>query len=111
MSNEERSRPMKLSEALILRADVQKRIQELRGRLNASALVQEGEQPPENPETLFAELDRLFTQLTALIGQINRTNLTAMLPNGSTLTDALAERDVLRLRIGILQGMAQAASQ
>ncbi len=101
---------MKLSEALIQRADIQKRIQELRGRLNASAIVQEGEQPPEAPDALLAELDRLFDQLTALIGQINRTNLTATLESGSTLTDALAQRDVLRLRIGVLQGAAQAAS-
>ena len=100
---------MKLSEALILRADLQKRFQELRGRLNASVLVQEGEPPPENPEALFAELDRVFAQLTGLIRQINRTNLTATLPNGSTLTDALAERDVLRLRIGVIRGAADAA--
>ncbi|MHB8646817.1 MAG: DIP1984 family protein [Thermomicrobiales bacterium] len=101
---------MKLSEALIQRADSQKRIQELRGRLNASVIVQEGEQPPEAPDALLAELDRLFNQLTTLIGQINRTNLTATLESGSTLTDALAQRDVLRLRIGVLQGAAQAAS-
>ena len=72
--------------------------------------MQEGEQPPENPETLFAELDRLFAQLTALIGQINRTNLTATLPSGNTLTEALAQRDVLRLRISVLQGAAETAS-
>jgi hypothetical protein len=100
---------MKLSEALIQRADVQKRVQELRGRLNASVLVQEGEQPPENPEALFAELDRAFALLTDLIRQINRTNLAATLPSGSTLTDALAQRDVLRLRIGVIRGAADAA--
>ncbi len=33
---------MKLSEALILRADIQKRIEQLRTRLQASVMVQEG---------------------------------------------------------------------
>ena len=40
---------MKLSEALVLRADIQKRIEQLRERLKTSALVQEGERPPEDP--------------------------------------------------------------
>jgi hypothetical protein len=33
---------MKLAEALVLRADVQKRIEQLRNRLRQSVLVQEG---------------------------------------------------------------------
>ena len=37
---------MKLAEALIQRADCQKRIAQLRQRLTRSAKVQEGEQPP-----------------------------------------------------------------
>ena len=45
---------MKLAEALVLRADVQKRIEQLRNRLRQSALVQEGETPPENPQELLA---------------------------------------------------------
>lgn len=37
---------MKLAEALARRADVQRRIEGMRGRLSAGALVQEGEEPP-----------------------------------------------------------------
>jgi hypothetical protein len=40
---------MKLAEALVQRADVQKRIEQLRKRIKAGAQVQEGEEPPENP--------------------------------------------------------------
>ena len=58
---------MKLAEALVLRADVQKRIAQLRERLRQSALVQEGEQPPENPEQLLIEMDQLLNQLGDLI--------------------------------------------
>lgn len=53
---------MKLAEALVLRADLQKRIAQLRERLRQSALVQEGEQPPENPEQLLIELDQVLNQ-------------------------------------------------
>ena len=101
---------MKLSEALALRADTQKRIMQLRERLRASALVQEGEAPPEDPQELLAELDRLLGQLRDLVGRINRTNLAARLPNGTRLTDALAERDTLALRHSILEALAEAAT-
>lgn len=101
---------MKLSEALALRADTQKRILQLRPRLQASALVQEGEAPPEDPQELLAELDRLLGRLTELVGRINRTNLAARLPSGASLTDALAERDTLGLRGGILEALAEAAT-
>lgn len=101
---------MKLSEALVLRADTQKRIQRLRERIMLSSLVQEGENPPEDPTELLAELDRLLTQLQDLIRRVNRTNSGATLESGETLTDALAQRDVLRLRYSVLQDVAKAAS-
>ena len=41
---------MKLAEALILRADLQKRIDQLRVRLNNNAKVQENDEPSEKPE-------------------------------------------------------------
>ncbi len=101
---------MKLSEALVLRADDHKRIEQLRARLKASVLVQEGEQPPEDPQELLAELDRLLTQLGSLIARINRTNLSTSLANGQTLTAALAQRDVLKLRQDVLRSLADHAS-
>jgi hypothetical protein len=101
---------MKLSEALVLRADTQKRLEQLRSRLYASALVQEGDQPAEDPQALFAELDRLLEQLSGLVARINRTNLAATLSDGTSLTDALARRDVLKLRKGVLDGVAERAS-
>jgi hypothetical protein len=61
--------------------------------------VQEGEPPVEDPAALLAEHDRVAAQLTDLIARINRTNLRATLADGTTLTDALALRDVLRLRV------------
>lgn len=46
-----------------------------------------------------------------LIVQINRTNLATVLPNGQTLTDALAHRDVLALRMTVIRGVADVAGE
>src|SRR5947209_17795737 len=97
-TGEEGGSAMKLAEALVLHADVQKRIAQLRERLRQSALVQEGEQPPENPEQLLIEMDQLLNQLGDLIIRINRTNIQTRFSTDETLTDALARRDVLSMR-------------
>jgi hypothetical protein len=101
---------MKLAEALVLRADVQKRIEQLRSRLRQSALVQEGEQPPENPLTLLDEMAELLTQLEGLIVRINRTNMQVALADGTNLTAALAQRDVLDTRISLIDTLAETAA-
>ena len=44
---------MKLAEALNQRADLQKRIAQLRDRLSNNVKVQEGDLPAEKPEDLF----------------------------------------------------------
>lgn len=102
---------MKLAEALVLRADTQKRIEQLRERIKFSALVQEGDTPPENPQALLVELERLLDQLAALITHINQTNTQATLADGRTLTEALAQRDVMKLRYGVLRAVADTASR
>src|SRR5262245_4750628 len=101
---------MKLGEALALRSDLQTRIERLRGRLTAAALVQEGEKPTEDPQALLAELMRLADQLEELIVRVNRTNLSTTLPDGRTLTDGLARRDILALRQTALRQVADAAA-
>lgn len=101
---------MKLAEALVLRADVQKRLAQLRDRLVLSALVQEGEQPPEDPQSLLAEANQLFEQLESLIIRINHANTRTQLADGTLLTEALARRDVLTQRYNLLNGLAQTAS-
>jgi hypothetical protein len=100
---------MKLSEALILRADCQKRIAQLQQRLIRSAKVQEGEQPPENPQDLLTELETLTDELTLLIQRINKTNAATPF-EGATLCDALARRDSLELKRRAYDSLIQAAS-
>jgi len=102
---------MKLSEALVLRADTQKRILRIGERLRLSARVQEGEEPPENPQELMLELDRLLEQLRDLITRINQTNARATVDSGSTITEALARRDMLSLQYRVLQTFVKEASE
>jgi Family of unknown function (DUF6847) len=98
--------PMKLAEALILRADCQKRIEQLKTRVLRSAKVQEGETPAENPPELLAELERVTDELLDLIKRINKTNSTTAFSSDLTVADALAERDVLILRRGAFNELA-----
>ncbi|HEX3053834.1 MAG TPA: DIP1984 family protein [Aggregatilineaceae bacterium] len=101
---------MKLAEALVLRADYQKRIDQLKQRLVMVARVQEGERPAEDPQALLAELDRVVDELTRLIQRINRTNAATELDPGLTLSDALAVRDTLGLRYSAYRELAQRAT-
>ena len=48
---------MKLAEALQLRADLQKRMEQLASRLYDNATVQEGDAPAEDPAALLAEYE------------------------------------------------------
>lgn len=100
---------MKLAEALMQRADCQKRIAQLRQRLTRSAKVQEGEQPPEDPQELLSEVDIAITEFTRLVQRINQTNASTAFADGS-LSDALAQRDTLFTKRSVLENLIQAAS-
>jgi hypothetical protein len=101
---------MKLAEALILRADAQKRIEQLKQRLLRNAKVQEGDAPAENPRDLIAEIDRVAADLTRLIQQINRTNAASFLADGTVVSDALARRDVLAKLHAVYRDLAATAT-
>src|SRR5712692_11629709 len=79
---------MKLAEAVILRADCQKRIAQLKSRLLTNAKVQEGDAPAETPQELIAELRRVSTELLDLIKRINRTNSATAFAGRGTISDA-----------------------
>jgi len=101
---------MKLAEALILRADLKTRAAQLRERLKANAKVQEGEAPSENPADLLREFEEVAAQTLVLIQQINRTNAQTPFDGGAEmLSDALARRDVLKLRVATYRELKAAA--
>jgi hypothetical protein len=72
---------MKLAEALLLRADRNRALEQLKQRIQVSARYQEGEQPPEDARNLV-----------------------------SVASAVLDERDVLRLGYSMLKTSADAAS-
>ena len=101
---------LKIAEALILRADIQKRIAQLKTRLNNNAKVQENEEPAENPEFLLTELDDLISQLNDLIIKINKTNTLSKI-DGISLVELIAKKDTLSQKAGILREFIEIASQ
>lgn len=101
---------MKLGEALSVRADSVRRVQELQARILASARFQEGEEPAEDAAGLLAEATRTVDALEQMIRRINRTNAASMIGPDGTITDALARRDALRLRHTLITTAADAAA-
>ncbi|MGA2599437.1 MAG: DIP1984 family protein [Bryobacteraceae bacterium] len=100
---------MKIAEALALRADHVRRLEQLKQRLVKNARIQEGDAPEEDPNELQTELEKSARELTLLIQRINRTNAATAFGNG-TLADSLAERDVLKIRYNAYRELANAAS-
>ena len=101
---------MKLAEALQERADLNRRIEQLRYRLSNNVLVQEGEKPLEDPAALLEDLESSFTRLEWLIARINLTNC-AVKVEGRSLTELIARRDVLSLRAEAYRRLVEEASQ
>jgi len=101
---------LKLAEALAERSDCQIRLEDLKKRIARSARVQEGEQPAEDTGQLLAEIERIFARLLELISAINRTNASASFSEGKTISDAIAERDVVGKKRDMLAAIAETAS-
>ncbi len=101
---------MKLAEALILRADIQKRMEQIRSRLYNNVLTQEGELPSEDPDILLKEFMSLQKELTTLIKAINRTNNNTPFNETMMLSEVLVERDALLAKRSILSTAAERAS-
>ena len=101
---------MKLGEALRLRSDNYKKIDELRNRAVAGAQIQDGQLAPDSPTELLAQIEQLHGETLHLVQRINRTNVATKLASGQVLADALAERaQYLALRTPF-ENVASAAS-
>ncbi|MFB9328069.1 DIP1984 family protein [Paenibacillus aurantiacus] len=84
---------MKLAEALVHRSDCQRKIAQLKQRLERVVKVQEGEEPGEQPAPLFEELRGAMDELKQWVKKINKTNSYTAFDATMSLADALAERD------------------
>lgn len=102
---------MKLGEALQLRSDNYKKIDQLKARAVGSAVIQEGEKPADKPSELLALLERISAETLDLVQRIHRTNVRAKLASGKTLVDALAERDAYLALRAQVEAVAKAAAE
>ena len=101
---------MLLAEALNERADAQRRLLDLRDRIGANARVQEGEQPAEDPQELLDQAIDVSERIRVLIVAVNVTNTATRLPDGTTVTAALARREALGRRIRVVTEAAKRAT-
>ena len=101
---------MKLAEALQERADINKKIEQLRQRIESNVLVQEGEKSQEDPQTLIKELDAAVNRLEKLMADINLTNCQTEV-SGKTLTEIIARKDALSVKLSAYRDIAYEASQ
>ncbi|MBQ3385160.1 MAG: DIP1984 family protein [Erysipelotrichaceae bacterium] len=100
---------MKLAEALQRRADLNREIDQLESRISNNMLVQDGEKPNEKPSDLFNELNSKLEELNDLIARINLTNAVVK-AEGKTLTQLIADRDVLARKIAVYKSAVYQAS-
>ena len=101
---------MKLAEALQERSDLNRKIEELRLRLGNCVLVQEGEEPAEDPAALLRELDGAVARLAVLMAAINLTNSKTKV-NGQTLTELIAKKDALTVQLAAYRELVYTAGQ
>ncbi len=101
---------MKLAVALQERADINRKIEELKNRLKCNVLIQEGESPEEEPNSLKRELDSTIARLGVLIAKINLTNSQTVV-DGKTLTELIAQKDALQLSIYVYKEIIDIANQ
>ena len=101
---------MKLAEALQERADLNRNIEQMQSRLNNNVLVQEGEEPAEDPQKLKEMLDESIARLAYLIKCINQTNCQTII-DGKSLTELIAQKDALSLKIHAYKDIVYTAAQ
>ncbi|MEZ6120525.1 MAG: DIP1984 family protein [Pirellulaceae bacterium] len=103
---------MKIAEALLVRADMQKKLASLRERIGNNAMVQHGDEPHEDPTKLFEEAFAVLKEFESLVVRINQANLKNSLPDGRSLMKTIAHRDTLVAQHSLIQhGISQAQRQ
>ena len=102
---------MKLAEALLLRADVQKKLASLQARAQKYTVVQEGERPAEDPNEILNQVGQVAGELHRLVFAINTANLQHTIVSGESITEALAKRDSLILHHRVLVGVVDSCAK
>lgn len=101
---------MRLAEALVTRADCQRKVAQIKQRLGRVIKVQEGDKPSESPTELLEELRRSLDELAVWVKKINKTNALSAFDTSISLAEALAERDRIMQHRNILNELLSEAS-
>ena len=99
---------MKLAEALIERADLKARIEQIVSRMKENALIQEGDTPAEDVAELGNIYESMMSELEGLIVRINKTNAETLLDDIS-LADVIAKRDCLKAKISAYRAVKESS--
>ena len=102
---------MKLAEALIIRADLKKRIEQTRDRMYDNIIIQEGNKPNEDPEELINIFLNLEEELKNIINKINKTNNILKFDNNKSISDVIAEREMILSKRNFLANVVKRASE
>ncbi|MCL2527782.1 MAG: DIP1984 family protein [Defluviitaleaceae bacterium] len=86
---------MKLAEALIERAELQKENVQLLNRISGNTMVQEGDSPAEDPVELIAKYEENMARFLELVQKINVTNSKTPFNDSMSIADAIAHKDNL----------------
>lgn len=101
---------MKLAEALIERAEIQKKNGQLIKRIQNNVKVQEGDVPAEKHEMLIDEYEKNMIRFLELVQRINNTNNKTAFDEKMNISDAIARRDYISSRIGAYRGIYEATT-
>ena len=101
---------MLLAEALAERAEAQRRLEQVQARIHRILRVQEGENPPESPDEVLTEMDKILDRLQMLVRRINKTNSVTAIDEYQSIADAIAYRDIALRRRKLYSEIATRAS-
>ena len=101
---------VKLGEALAEAHQLRGEIAQGRGHIAAIARYQEGDTPAEDARDLVGAVTEKIQRLQVLVARINRTNSSTEIAPGTTITDAIAQRDGLGAAREFLATAADAAA-
>jgi hypothetical protein len=99
-----------LGEALSLRSRQAQQLDDLRGRIKANAIVQEGTEPSEDPGELIDVFEQLSDEHAGLVERIARTNHQGKATNGDNMLHLLHQREALRRKRSLHEMVASVAT-
>ena len=102
---------MKLAEALLLRSEYQKKIESLKQRMLVNVKIQENDDPFEDPKDLLDEIFKVEDQLYMIVKKINHKNMEIKMPNGESLADAIANRNMILKKINMLKSIPERVNE